>query len=87
MTIWKKILVTVFQTIVIFLNYYPESVIAFTGSTAVRTRLYRIAISHELKELTKLYNIWGLFNNSIEPFQRNQPYEAFLISQKNLIIA
>ncbi|TKK66634.1 hypothetical protein FC093_16490 [Ilyomonas limi] len=82
-----KILVTVFKTLSVFFTHYPNAAVAFSGSTPARTRLYRIAISHELDNITKVYDIWGINNNSFQPFRRNTPYTGFLISLKNINIA
>lgn len=83
----EKILVTVFQTFSVFFKNYPESVVAFAGSTPARTRLYRIAISHELSSITKVYNVWGIINDTYQLFQKDQPYIGFLVSLKRINIA
>lgn len=83
----EKILVTVFHTFSIFFNNYPDSIIGFEGSTPSRTRLYRIAISHELSSITEVYNVWGIINDTYQAFQKDQPYSGFLVSLKNINIA
>lgn len=83
----KKILVTVFKTFSDFFNHYPHAIVGFEGSTPSRTRLYRIAISHELSNIVRLYNVWGILYNNFQPFQKDQPYTGFLISLKSINIA
>lgn len=83
----EKILVTVFHTFSIFFQHYPNSIIAFNGSTPSRTRLYRIALSHELSNINKLYNVWGIVDETYQPFERDKAYLGFLLSLKGVNIA
>lgn len=83
----EKILVTVFQTFSVFFKNYPDSVVVFMGSTPSRTRLYRIAISHELSGIKKIYNVWGIVNDTPQPFEKDRPYTGFLFSLKGINIA
>ena len=82
----EKILSTVFQCLSVFLKQRPESVAAFAGSTDVRTRLYRIAIAHELQQAQERFSIWGLTNEVVELFRPNKAYQGFLISLKSVNI-
>ncbi|MEJ7740543.1 MAG: hypothetical protein WKF97_24260 [Chitinophagaceae bacterium] len=82
----EKILVTVFQTFSIFFTNYPDSIIAFQGSTPSRTRLYRIAISHELANINKVYNVWGIAGEIYRPFEKDHNYTGFLFSLKTINI-
>lgn len=83
----EKILVTVFHTLGIFFKSHPKAIVSFKGSTPSRTRLYRIAISHELSELKELYNVWGITKTGYEAFEKDQPYIGFLLSMKGINIA
>lgn len=82
----ETILATVVQCINAFLGKYPKAIVAFSGSTIARTRLYRIAIARELQEATKRFNILGLTQEAVEPFTPNRVYEGFLISLKSVSI-
>lgn len=82
----EMILSTVFQCVQLFLDRYPKAIVAFSGSSVSRTRLYQIAIARELQEATNRFNIWGLTQDAVEPFQRNKAYEGFLISLKSVNI-
>lgn len=53
------------------------------GSTAERTRLYQIIIAREISEIEKIFTIYGLLDSVLEPFQKNQNYNAFVIVLKN----
>lgn len=83
----EKILLTVFQTFDIFFKNHPDSIVAFEGSTPSRTRLYRIALSHELSNINRLYTVWGVTNLGYELFKKDQPYIGFLLSENGTNIA
>lgn len=80
----ETILATVLQCMIAFLDQYPKAIVAFSGSSMARTRLYRIAIVRELQAATNRFNIWGLTQEAVEPFTPNRPYEGFLISLKSV---
>jgi hypothetical protein len=77
----EKILATVIQTIFAFLAHFPNAKVAFSGSTASRTRLYNIILSKEFAKIENL-EILGLKNMELLPFEMNQIYEAFVIFRK-----
>lgn len=81
----EKIMATVIQTMLIFLNRYPNAKVFFTGSTPARTRLYQIVLAKEITKVTDFLTVLGLYDESLEPFEANKTYEAFVISKKNLI--
>ncbi|GHB59619.1 DUF6934 family protein [Persicitalea jodogahamensis] len=78
-----KVLATVASTIYAFTEKYPEAWIFATGSTAVRTRLYRMGITNNLAEICKDFKVFGLTvsENSWEQFIIGDDYEAFLITR------
>ena len=79
-----KILATIAAAIGLFLEKYPERKVFFRGSTAERTRLYRMAISINLEELSGRYNINGVLpDGGYVNFQKNLFYEGFVISKKS----
>ena len=79
----EKVLATVASTVYLFSKQYPDAVIYAKGSTPVRTRLYRMGISHNFEELTKLFNVLGLLDNSKWcVYEKNKNYSAFLIKRK-----
>lgn len=78
-----KILATVAAVVYDFTERFPDRYVFFTGSTIDRTRLYRMAITINYKELTSLFNIWGLSENAgFEVFEKRNAYSAFLIKRK-----
>ena len=68
----NKILATVAVTVYEFTARYPEKIVFFTGSSPERTRLYRMALTNNLEELSLDFEIFGaiLLGKSfiIEPF-------------------
>lgn len=82
----NKILATVAATIYEFTARYPEKMVFFTGSTLGRTRLYRIALTTNSRELEEDYEIYGV--NLVrgayfaEPFVKMKEYSGLLIKRK-----
>lgn len=79
----KKVLATVAATIYDFTKKYPNALIVATGSTAARTRLYRMGISNNLDEIKRDFNVFGLRADNLEweTFVLGEDYEAFLITR------
>lgn len=79
-----KVLATVASTIYAFIEKYPDAWIFATGSTAVRTRLYRMGISNNIEEIKADFAVYGLKidTNIWEEFIIGEDYEAFLITKK-----
>ena len=79
-----KILATVASTVYAFTEKHPNAFIFATGSTAVRTRLYRMGISNNIEEIKADFNVYGLSlaTNVWEEFIIGEDYEAFLITKK-----
>lgn len=79
-----KVLATVASTVYAFTEKYPKSWIFATGSTKVRTRLYRMGITNNLAEIQNDFKVFGLrVDDSIwEKFVLGEDYEAFLITKK-----
>ena len=78
----EKVLATVFRTMEVFFKTYSNCGVAFSGSTPERTRLYRIAITRELESASKLFNIMGIKNGLLYPFEPNVEVDAFLFKLK-----
>jgi hypothetical protein len=82
----EKIIATVAHSAYIFSQKYPDRLIFFRGSTPVRTRLYRSAISREFVELSKTFEIYGaeVEGNAIKnvSFDNNKNFFGFYIKKK-----
>jgi hypothetical protein len=78
-----KVLATVAATLYAFTMQKPEATIIATGSTAARTRLYRMGISNYLDEIGKDFTVLGLTEDrKWEHFRKNITYGAFLVRRK-----
>ena len=77
-----KVLATVASTAYAFTQKYPNAWIFATGSTLVRTRLYRMGITTNLSEISRDFKIYELVSSSNiwEEFIVGEDYEAFLLT-------
>lgn len=82
-----KVLATVASTLYAFTKKYPNAIIFATGSTDVRTRLYRMGITKNLAEIKEDFKVYGLTisENKWKEFIVGEEYEAFLITRKENI--
>lgn len=78
----NKILATVASIVEAYTKKFPDRWVIFRGSTAERTRLYRIAVSLHLEELSALYEIWAYVEDQLFPFAKSMKINAFLIKRK-----
>jgi len=79
-----KILATVASTVYAFTEKYPKAWIFATGSTAARTRLYRMGITNNLVEISADFVVFGYNEEGIwEEFIIGKNYEAFLLTKKD----
>ena len=78
----NKVLATVASIVEAYTKRFPDRWIIFRGSTAERTRLYRIAVGLHLEELSGLYEIKGYVDGNIIPFAKDMKVNAFLIKRK-----
>src|SRR5690606_15514411 len=58
----EKVLATVASTVYAFTGRYPDSWLYATGSTRVRTRLYRMGLTNNLTEIAEDFYVYGLKN-------------------------
>ena len=81
-----KVLATVASTVYAFIEKHPNAYILATGSTNVRTRLYRMGITNNLAEIKGDFDVYGFSDEGIwEEFEVGEDYEAFLIAKKQQI--
>lgn len=78
------ILTTVVGTLAKFFEKHPQKMVAFTGSTSSRTRLYRATIAKFIETTELYYQVFGILeDDSIEIFNPSHQYYAYIIEQKN----
>jgi hypothetical protein len=82
----NKILATVVAVLRIFFDKYPEKWVFFRGSTPERTRLYRMAITLNLEELSTDFEIVGALTAKSTfkdgDFQKGINYYGFFVQGK-----
>ena len=79
-----KVLATVVSTVYAFTAKYPNAHVFATGSSEVRTRLYRMGITNNLEELKEDFYVYGLqSNNTFGLFVPGEDYLGFLVTRKN----
>jgi hypothetical protein len=78
----QKVLATVASTAYAFTDKHPDAWIYIKGSNIARTRLYRIGITNNLKEIRKDFNVFGLKDDQWHEFRSGTEYQAFLIRRK-----
>ncbi len=76
-----KVLATVAVTTLDFTNRHPDALIFATGSTPARTRLYRIGITNNFKEIERYFTVYGLASEGWELFKAGNDYEGFIIKR------
>lgn len=79
----KKVLATVASTLYDFFDAYPGVQVFVKGSTPAKTRLYRIGVSNNLREISMDFELYGLKENKWETFRLHETYDAFLVKQKD----
>jgi hypothetical protein len=81
----NKVMATVIKCILIFLENNPNANVVFTGSTAVRTRLYKIIINKLFDKVSNKFKIQGFSEaHGFEIFNMNHEYSFFVVSFKHL---
>lgn len=78
-----KVLATVASTVYAFTQKNPKAWILATGSTSVRSRLYRMGITNNLAEINIDFEVFGLNRKgNWDKFILGEDYEAFLLTRK-----
>jgi hypothetical protein len=78
----EKILATVVAAVYAFCDKVPEAWIYATGSTAARTRLYRMGINKYYEIVKSDFEIFGQAQNEWEQFEKGKDYQAFVVQRK-----
>lgn len=78
----RKVLATVAATVHDFTLQHPNALVVAKGSTHSRTRLYRIGITNHWNTISAEFEVFGLKDNSWEPFELRKNYDAFLARRK-----
>lgn len=77
----RMVLATIFQVINHFLDRHPRELVGFRGNDERRHRLYRIAIAHELHNLTQEFEVYGGRGSAILLFEPDTAYDYYYIKK------
>jgi len=78
----EKVLATVVAAVYAFTDKYPEAWVYVTGSTASRTRLYRMGINKYLSELKTDFHVFGELENEWQPYKKDNDFIGFVVKRK-----
>lgn len=79
----QKVLATVADTVIDFLNNHPHAAVFAQGSTASRTRLYQMNILVYWEKITGAsYFVQGYLNGEWQSFEKGINFDAFIIRKK-----
>ena len=78
----EKILATVVAAVYAFCDKVPQAWIYATGSTAARTRLYRMGINKYYDIVESDFEIFGQAQSEWERFEKGKDYQAFVVQRK-----
>lgn len=76
-----KILATIAWIVRTFMKNNPNATIYAEGQIPAKTRLYQMAVSKHLREITEKYIVEGYYDEKWEIFKRGKNYEALKIKQ------
>ena len=78
----EKVLATVVGAIYMFTEQYPDAWVYAVGSTAARTRLYRMGINKYFDIANQDFNILGEQQNELKWYEKGEDYQAFAVHRK-----
>lgn len=79
----EKVLATVVSAVFAFTHKYPDVWVYATGSTASRTRLYRMGINKYLEEINNQFYIFGEHGDEWLPYEKEREFEGYVVKRKN----
>ena len=77
-----KVLATVAEIVVDFLEHHPGATVLAIGATPARSRLFQTGLNTIWESIKGLYVFEGYLNNEWEDFAPAKNYEAFTIKSK-----
>ena len=81
----EKVLATVADIVIQFIDLYPSAFIFAQGSTGSRTRLYQMGINANLPLVSQHLYIEGFLNGEWQSFKKGKNYSAFLVCARRII--
>lgn len=80
----EKVLAMVVAAVYAFCEYFPGAWIYATGSTAARTRLYKMGINKYFDIVESDFKMYGQTQSEWESYIKGKDYQAFVIQRKNM---
>ena len=77
-----KVLATVVAALYVFFERFPNAFVYATGSTATRTRLYRMGITRYYEEMRRDFYLYGQVGDDFPVFELGHEYDGFLAKRK-----
>lgn len=78
----EKVLATVVAAVYAFAGHHSGAWVYASGSTDVRTRLYRMGINKYLEIVEQDFEIMGEHQNEWEWYEKGKDYQAFAVQRK-----
>lgn len=78
----EKVLGTVVAALYVFFDRNPQALVYATGSTPVRTRLYRMGITRFYNEIKNDFYLYGQIGDQLQVFEIGKEYKGFLAQRK-----
>ncbi len=78
----QKVLGTVVAALYAFFDRNPKAIVYATGSTPVRTRLYRMGITKFYDEIQNDFYLYGRIGDKLYVFETGIEYEGFIAQRK-----
>ena len=79
----EKVLATIVAAVYAFTGKYPNAWVYATGSTAARTRLYRMGINKYFDIVEEDFDIMGEQQSEWEWYKKGKGYQAFAVHRRN----
>lgn len=78
----EKVLATVVTALYTFFERHPDAYVYAKGSTAARTRLYRMGITKYYNEMVADFQLFGEVDEAFYKFEIGKNYDGFLAMRK-----
>lgn len=81
----EKVLATVVDALYAFCDQFPDAWVYATGSTASRTRLYRMGINRYYAIVANDFEVFGQTEIGWQRYEKGKDYQAFVVQRKKTI--
>jgi hypothetical protein len=80
----RIVLATVASIVYDFTSRNENATLLAVGVTASRNRLYRMGINNHWQAINPQFEVLGFYGGRWEYFEKEKPYEAFLVSRRKM---